>query len=180
MFNILLGRSPKTSWFQINHLMHFFITFIPYLPPDMASHWVRWIIVNQKIFKFDVFRTSLKSGRPCTSEADIPLMDGIYCTCGLDCDDVSVLLLFSGAMLSSLLGAFLGSSSRYVLNQVSLRSFFSGATLCELSCTISVQFWGIFPYLINVTLEKSSSNTTWNLGDTWPVAGFITKSTDTA
>ena len=38
--------------------------------------------------------------------------------------------------------------------------------------------WGIFPSLINVTVENSSSKTIWNWGETWSVAGFRTRATD--
>ena len=113
-------------------------------------------------FKFDVFQNPTEAGCPCISEADDPLMSVLYCTCSLECGNLSVLLLFSGAAISSLLGASLGSFTKSILNQVSLGSTYSDAPICELHCTISVQFRGTVPSLMNVTVENSSSSTTWN------------------
>ena len=52
--------------------------------------------------------------------------------------------------------------------------------LCDLICTRSIKFVGIVPSLMNGPVENSSSNTTWNLGESWPVDAFITIATDTA
>ena len=73
---------------------------------------------------------------------------------------------------------FLGFSSISLLNQLSFRSILSGASLCEMCCTISIQFRGIMLSLMNVTVENSLSNTTWNWGETWPVSGFRTRTND--
>ena len=132
------------------------------------------------LFKFDVFQTPSEYGCLITLETCAPSLTGPSFLCGIDCDGVSVLLLLYGAMISSWLRVSLKSYSQYVVNQVSLRSIFSGAPLCELCCTISVQFGDIVSSLINGTVENSSSNTTWNLGETWPVAIFITRATYTA
>ena len=77
-------------------------------------------------------------------------------------------------------GVSLLSYPRSVLNQVSLRSIFSGAKLYDLCCTRSVQFGGIVPSLMNGTVKNSSSNITQNWCETWKVAGFRTRSTDPA
>ena len=64
------------------------------------------------------------------------------------------------------------------MNQVSLRSILYGATIYDIYCTIYVQVGGILPLLMNGTVENSSSNTTHNWGETWPVSGFKTRGTD--
>ena len=48
------------------------------------------------------------------------------------------------------------------MKQVSVRSVLSGAPICKLCCFISVLLGGIVPYLISVTVENSSLNTTCN------------------
>ena len=129
---------------------------------------------------FDLWENTLENGYFCYSEADAPSMDGPSCTGGSDCNNASVLLLFSGATLRSWLRISLEYSSRYGVNQVLLISLFSRALLCELWCTRSVQFGVIGPSLINGTVENLSSNTTCNWGETWPVYGFINRATDPA
>ena len=66
---------------------------------------------------------------------------------------MSVLLLFSGATLGLWLRGFLGSSSRSGVNQVSLRSIFSGAPIVYLCCTRYVQIVGIVTSLMNGNME---------------------------
>ena len=75
---------------------------------------------------------------------------------------------------------FLGFTSWYGVDQVSLSSILSGTSLCHLCCTRSVQFGFIVPSLINRAEENSSSNTKWNWGKTWPVSGFRTRANDPA
>ena len=117
----------------------------------LDDYWVK-----QTLFKFYMFPTILKYGRSITSKTEAPLLTGLYCTCSTDCYDLSVLLLFSGAMLGSWLGVFLGYSIRSRLNQVSLRSIFFGTRIFKLRCTRSVQFRGIVRSLINGTVENLS------------------------
>ena len=126
-----------------------------------------------------MFLTPSEAGVSITSETGAPSVDGISCTCGMDCNGVSVLLLFSGAKLGLWIGVSLGSSSRYLVNQSYLSSISSDTTLCDLHFTRYVQFEGIVPSLMNLTVVNSSSNTTWNWGETWLVDGFITIDTDT-
>ena len=75
-------------------------------------------------------------------------------------DNVIIFLLFYGATLRTWVGVSMGSYSRSGVNQVSLSSILSGAPLFEMHCTKYVQFGGIFPSLINGTVENSSSKTT--------------------
>ena len=90
------------------------------------------------------------------------------------------LLLFYGATLSSWLGFLMGSYSLSGPKQVSLRSILYGVLLFDMCSKISVQFGGIAHSLMNGTVKNLSSNTTWNLGETWPVSGFRTRDTDPA
>ena len=48
----------------------------------------------------------------------------------------------------------MGSSSRSVVNHVSMRSMFSGATLYEMHYARSDQLGGTMSYLINSTVEN--------------------------
>ena len=98
----------------------------------------------------DSFLTPSETRHSWNSESDSPLMAGIYCTCGLDFS----WLLFSEVMFRSCLGVFLGSSSRYWVNQLSLRSIFSISPLCDLYCTRSVQFGVIVPSLMNINVDN--------------------------
>ena len=123
--------------------------------------------------KFDVLWTPSEVGHLWNSEA--PFLAGLLCTCGSDCDNVSVLLLLTGMALGSWTGVLLGYFSILRVNQVSLRPMFSVETLCELRCTRYFQFGGIVTSIMNGTVEISSSNTTWNLGETLQVYGFITR-----
>ena len=108
----------------------FLITFLPnYIP----YQWAHCIIVEWN--KLSTFLTILSS------------------TCGTDCGDVSMFILFSGGTLGSLFGVSLGYYSRSTVNQVYLRSILYCAPLCDLSCTRSVQFGGIVPSLMNRTVE---------------------------
>ena len=135
---------------------------------------------KRTLFQFDLFKTYSEAGRLINLEIDAPSLTGISCTCGNYCSNMRMLLLFSGVTLDLWLGNYIGSSSRYGIKQVSLMSILYGAPLCEMRCTISAYFGGIVPSLINVTVEKSSSKTTWNLGEIWPVSGFITRANDHA
>ena len=155
---------------------------IPFIPHGMEPHFTRWMIVEQKqtFGKFDVFWTTLEDGHLINSEIDAPSLTGIYCMWGTDCNNTSVILLLSGETIGLWLGVSMGSYSIYGVNQVSLRSIFSDAPLCEMRCKIFVQFGGIVPSLMNKAVKISSSNTTWNWGETWPVYGFRTRATDSA
>ena len=120
----------------------------------MTRHYtgnVRWLL-SEKIAKFYVFRNPSETGRLVTSESDSSLLTKIYCTCCTDCDDVIIFLLFSGATLVTWVGFLLGCSSISGVNQLFLRSIFSVAPLCEMRCTRYVQFGGILPSLMNVTM----------------------------
>ena len=55
--------------------------------------------------------------------------------------------------------SFFGIFIKSRVNQLCWGSIFSGSPLCELHCTITVQFGGILPYLMNGNLENSLSNT---------------------
>ena len=134
---------------------------------------------KQTFFKFDFFQTPSESGRSITSDTDATSLEVISCTCGDKCDNMSMLLFFYGATLSLWLGVSQRSSSISLVNQVSLRLIFSVEPLFDLCCTISVQFEGISPSLMNGTVGNSSSNTTLNWGDTWTVSGFRTIANDT-
>ena len=136
--------------------------------------------VKRSVFKFDIFKTLSEAGRLITSDTGDTFLTVLSCTCSTDCDELIVFLLFSGATLGSWLVFLLGSSSTYGLNQVSLRSIFFAAPLCELCSTRYTKFGVIVTYLKNGTVENSSSNTTWNWGETWQVSGFRTRGTDPA
>ena len=73
-----------------------------------------------------------------------------------------MLILFSGPMIGLCHGFFLSYFSRYGANQLYFGSIFSGAPLFDLRFKRSVKLGGIVPYLINVTVEKSSLNSTCN------------------
>ena len=98
------------------------------------------------------FEIPSEYGRLITSETNAPLLAGLSCACSSYCDGVRVLILFSGATLGSRVGVSMGSYSRPGVNQGSLRSIFSGAPLCGLRFTRSVQFGGIVTSLMNVTV----------------------------
>ena len=85
-----------------------------------------------------------------SSEADVFSLAGLSCRFGSDCG----CLLFYGAMISLYLGVSLRYSSIYRVNQVSLRSILSGAPLCEMVCTRSVQYGGIVTYVMNGAIEN--------------------------
>ena len=91
---------------------------------------------KQTFDKFDAFWTP--SGTICliTSDTDDPSLTRIY-----------------GVNIGTCVGVLMGSSSRSGVNQVSLSSIFSCAQLCGMPCTRSVQFGGIVPSLMNVTVE---------------------------
>ena len=125
---------------------------------------------KRNLSKLDVFITSLEAGCYIASDTGTTLLAGFSCTCIMDCDGVSLLLLLSEATLGSWLGVLMISYSISEVNQVFLRSILSGAPICELCCTISVKFGFIVPSLMNGTLESSSSNTTWNWVETRSVA----------
>ena len=131
--------------------------------------------VKQTFGKSDVFRTPSETGCLITSDTDSPLL-----TCYTGCDGVIIFILFSGEIISTWVRVLLWSSSRSRVNQVSLRTILSGAPLREMRCTICFQFGGIVSSLMNVTVENSSSNTTWNWGEKWSVAGFRIRATNTA
>ena len=76
---------------------------------------------KQDLFKFDVFWTPSEYEILITSGIGAPLLAVLSCTWDTDCDNVSVLLLLSGAKLGSWLGVSLGYSLRSGANQVSLR-----------------------------------------------------------
>ena len=133
--------------------------------------------VNSQLDNLKVSRFMIISSEENFS---IHLLTGISCTCCTCCNDVIIFLLFFGATIGTWVGILLGYSSKYGLNQVSLWWIISGSSLCELRCTCFVQFGDIVPSLMNGTVENSSSNTTWNWSDTWPVAGFRTRATDPA
>ena len=130
--------------------------------------------------KFDVYQTPLEAGCSITSETGTPSPTELSFTYSIDCNDMSIFILFYGATLGWWLGVLIGSSSNYGVNQVYLGSIFYGAILCKLIFTRSIQFGSIMPYLINGTVENSSSNTAWNWGDTWTVDGFRSRATDPA
>ena len=147
----------------------------------MEYHWTRWVIVEKKtFFQFNVLQTPPESGRSITAETDSLLITVISYICCIGCNDVIKVLLFSGVNLGTWVGVSLGSSSRYGVNQLYLRSILSCATLCDLSCTRSFQFGGILPPPMNGTVENPSSNTTWNWGKTWPVSRLINRAIDPA
>ena len=125
-----------------------------------------------------MFQTPSESGLSIILDTGDPSLSGLYCMRDADWENVRMLLLLFGAMLGSWLGVFLGSSSIYGVNQVSMRSTLYGTTICDLSCTRYFQFGVIVPYLMNGTVESSSSNTTLNWGETLPVSGFITRDDD--
>ena len=106
------------------------------------------------LFEFDVLQTPSEAGCLTASDTGDLSMAGLSFTCGMDCNVVSVLLLFSRATLSSWLGGLLVSSSRSVVNQVFLRSILYGAPILELCCTRYVQFGGIVNSLMNGTAEN--------------------------
>ena len=125
-----------------------------------------------------MFWNPLETLHLITSETVAPFLSILSCTCSSDCGDTRILLLLSGDMIGSLLEVLIGYYSRYGVNQVSLRSILFGSLLCEIFCARYFQFGGILPSLMNGTVENSSSNATRNWGETWPVAGFITRGTD--
>ena len=135
---------------------------------------------KQTLLKFEFFVAPLEAGSWITSEIGDPYIYGPYLTWGTYWCSMEKFILFSGAMLGSWCWVSLGSFSQYRVNQVSLRSIFSDAPLCELRCTRSIQFGVIVPYLMNGTAVNSSSNTTWNLVKTWKIAGFRTRDTNPA
>ena len=127
----------------------------------MASHWACWVIVEQNKFgKFDVFKTASKKGRSMTLETDATYLTGLSCNCCTGYNNLIIFVLFSGMTLGTQVGVYLGSSSRYGVNKLSLRSGLSGAPLCEMRCTILVQFGVIVTLLMYKTVENSSPNTT--------------------
>ena len=131
---------------------------------------------EEKTFgKSDVFLTPSETGCLITSDTDSPLL-----TCYTEFDGVTIFILFSGENISTWVGVILWSFSRSGMNKLSLKTILSGAPLCELRCTICFQFWGIVSSLVNVTVENSSSNTTWNWVETWSVAVFNIRATNPA
>ena len=46
-----------------------------------------------------VFLDPSEAGHYITSETDTPSLDGLYCTCGTESDDVSIFLLLSCATI---------------------------------------------------------------------------------
>ena len=129
---------------------------------------------KRTFFQYDVCWTHSESGHSISLNTDALLLAGHSCTYGTDCVDVT----FSGANFGSWLRVSLWYSSRYRVNQLPLSSILSFPPLYRLRWTRSVQFGGIVISLMNITMENSSSNTTWNWGDTWPVAWFRTRYTD--
>ena len=147
------GRSHKTSWFHIGHIGHFY-PFSPLFPSlngiSLGALDDSW----EKNSKQNVlFQNSLESGRSVTSESDSPLLDVLFSTLGLYYNYMSFLLLFYGVTIGSWLGVSLGYSSISGVNQVSLRSIFSSALLCELRFTIYVQYGVVMTSLMNGTVK---------------------------
>ena len=79
--------------------------------------------------KSDVFRNPLETGHLVNSETDTPLLIVLSCNCFTGWYDVIIFLLFSGETLGTWVGVSLGYSSRSEVNQVSMRSIFSGAPI---------------------------------------------------
>ena len=127
---------------------------------------------------FDLWWFSLENGRLFNSEAYYAYLTRPSCTCGLYGNVVSVLILFSGETLVSLIKFLLGPSSISGVNELYLRSMFYVTLICAIWRTRFVQLVGIVPYLMNGTTENPSSNTTWNWCETWPVSELRTRSTD--
>ena len=118
--------------------------------------------------EFYVLQTPLLTGSLCDSEKHDTSLDIYPCTYGSGVNGSSVLYLLSAFVktLVLCLGVFLGSSSMYGVNHVSMRSIFYGVPLCCICCTRTVQLVGIVSSLINGTFENSYSTNTWNLGET--------------
>ena len=156
-------------------ILGFFDPFLPSLygiPLDKLDDC--W---GKKLKKIDMFWNLLEYGRSITSDTNTTFLTGNSCNWGTECDNVSIFLLLSGVTIGIRVGVLLLSSSIYGVNQVSLRSILSGAPIYYMRCTISIKFEDIVTSLMNGTVENSSSNTTWNWGDTWPVDRFITIAT---
>ena len=171
-------RPPETCWYQINNLRRFdpFSTSRDGIPMGTLDYfWSKWTFG-----KFDTFITPSETGRSVTSDTASTSLNGISCTCCTDCGGVIISLLFYCVTFGTCVGVSLGYYSISGVNQIYLRSIVYGAPLCDLSCKRYFQFGGMVPYLMNGTVENSSSNTTWNWGETWPVVGFRTRVTYTA
>ena len=101
---------------------------------------------KQNLFKSDMFLTPSEAGSLITWETGVPSMDGIFCLCGTYYNGVDLLLLFSGVTIGTWVGVFMVSYSIYGVNQVSLRSIWSGVPLCELHFKRFFQFGGYFAF----------------------------------
>ena len=115
------------------------------IPLDTLDHsWVK-----RYLFKFDVFKTPLKYGRLISSDTNAPSLARLSCTCCTVCKNVIIFLLYFFATFGTCVRDFLDPYSRSVVNQVSLKSVFSDAMLCELHCTSHVKFWVfcLFPWM---------------------------------
>ena len=120
----------------------------------MAFHWARWIIVEQNKLSFNLMSFELTCNMGILLlQRQTPPAGRTYCMYCIDCDGVSVLILFYGAALDSWLVVFMKYSSRSGVKQVSLRSISYGVLLCVMRFTRSYRFGGIATYLMNGTME---------------------------
>ena len=170
------GKSYKTVWFHINHLMNFWSSCeiwrsLISLAMCYFSGSDRWILRGTKKIHFYILWYPLENVLLCNSEADVPSLDEPSCKWVLYGYNVSMLFLFSRGTLVSFLGVF--------INQVFLKSIFSGCTTFLDALHKINRIWGHCASLINVNMENSLSNTIWCWGKTWPVSGLRIRDNDT-
>ena len=153
----------------------YYVFFIPCLPSEMASHWARWMIVEQNKlylnfmcseFPWKLYVWSLQRHMlPCWM--DFLLVRAVRNATTWACYYYS---------LEKSSARDLGICWYLPLYMEWIKSHWGRYSL---RCTRSVQFGAIVSSLMYVTVENSLSNTTLNWGDTWPVSGFKTRATGT-
>ena len=132
---------------------------IPFLPHHMALPWARWMFVernqNYSILCIEKYLRNWKFVK-FIDRLYLAFRTFLYVRFGLR---LNVIFWRDARLLPwNLYGISLKIWSETIILEVIL----TVAPLCELSWKRSVQFRDIVPYLMNRTLEKSISNTTWN------------------
>ena len=173
-FIIQLGRSLKTGWCQIVHLRHFF-PFSPLSPSRdsiplgaLGYCWSKKLSLNLMCLN-SLGRCTFYHFRDRRSLAGRHFL---YVHFLLWRRKLFIIILWSDAWLVNwgFPGIFLKIWSEPIILEIII---LSSTTLWAALHKI-YPIWGIVHSLVNINVENSSSNTTWNLGETLSVDGFRT------
>ena len=145
MFGFIIQpfRSTKTSWWQINRLKHFLSCSVLWISLFSLAIWhptgrVVWLLSETNFFFNWCIAKSLRNGMFVQCIVIHSLVDRAFFHVRFVlrwCERL-IVIFWSNAWLISWIS--LVSSLQFGVNQVSLRSIFSGAPFCEMFWTRSV------------------------------------------